>query len=949
MDASVGKAPCMRQQKISPFLFNRIDPTLPEFAGGYDNSPQSSTRLSRFNISRFQQGFNVQHRFHGGSGRGKRRRFQSKGGQRRFEMLEQRWVLDGTGLAGNECPPDLDLSAVAAQQATVGQTLTVNLLSAGGTAVDLNADGSETGDVLRFQLDPDIGTDTPMGATISSSGVFSWTPTAGQEGTYQIVVILVDEGTPPLADAETFTVTVGAAIVTPSVDLNGAEAGINFAATFTEGDDPVAAVDSDGLVVADGDSPNLQSATATLTSLPDGAAELLAVNTAGTSITAAYDDSTGVLTLSGADTLANYQQVLRTLTYDNTSEDPTVGDRLIEVLLNDGTNTSDVAESTISVVAVNDAPILDLNGDGEGIDFATTFTEGDDPVAVVDPGVAIEDTDGDRIFSFTATITNRADGEQEVLNLGESSLFTYENGVLTFSGELTLADYEQLIASLTYENTSDDPTEGERIIEIVVSDGTDDSQVAQSRVTVVAANDPPDLAPIADQQARDAEELVVVVTASDPDSGDTLTFDLDEDNSPAGATITQTGPTTAEVRWTPSTGDVGTNVGFRVLVTDDATPGEADSESFSVVVSEARPQVDLNGDDEGTGFLVSFFEGDLPVPLAEPDTTITTASSATIASATITITNLADGDAEVLQVDTSSLAGVTASYSAGVLSIVGEATVAEYQGLIAAITYENTSEDPTEGNRTIEIVVNDGGSDSLPVTSTVTVFSINDVPNLAFEDDLFDNNAVPTFEQGTQPLNFQTVVEDLDHEGVELVYQIDAEDSGLPEGATPPTVDQFGDAFPGLVRVDRSVAGIFTFRVLVTDAEGGVDQESFSLEITEAVPPTVVSAPTGIVDGPITSLSLVFSETLLESSLNPSNYSLAVLGGPNDGDPITITDVTHTDFTDVTLDLAQELPQGSYRLTLTADDIVDEAGNSLAGATTFDFAVDTVDEAFASL
>ena len=42
----------------------------------------------------------------------------------------------------------------------------------------------------------------------------------------------------------------------------------------------------------------------------NGASEVLAANTAGTSITANYDSGTGILTLSGADTVANYQQVL---------------------------------------------------------------------------------------------------------------------------------------------------------------------------------------------------------------------------------------------------------------------------------------------------------------------------------------------------------------------------------------------------------------------------------------------------------------------------------------------------------------------------------------------------------------------------------------------------------------------------------------------------------------
>ena len=54
----------------------------------------------------------------------------------------------------------------------------------------------------------------------------------------------------------------------------------------------------------------------------DSGFEFLAANIAGTSITAAYSAPT--LTLSGSDTVAHYQQVLRTVTSNNTSQTGTV-------------------------------------------------------------------------------------------------------------------------------------------------------------------------------------------------------------------------------------------------------------------------------------------------------------------------------------------------------------------------------------------------------------------------------------------------------------------------------------------------------------------------------------------------------------------------------------------------------------------------------------------------
>lgn len=121
------------------------------------------------------------------------------------ETLESRIVLDGSGFATNPCAPDLDLSAVETRSVRMGEELSFDLYAAGATAVDLNEDGTPSGDTIRLILDPDDG---PSNATLTSDGVFRWTPTADQTGTFEFVVIAIDEGAPPLADAEILTVEV---------------------------------------------------------------------------------------------------------------------------------------------------------------------------------------------------------------------------------------------------------------------------------------------------------------------------------------------------------------------------------------------------------------------------------------------------------------------------------------------------------------------------------------------------------------------------------------------------------------------------------------------------------------------------------------------------------------------------------------------------------------------
>jgi len=95
-------------------------------------------------------------------------------------------------------------------------------------------------------------------------------------------------------------------------------------------------------------------------------------------------------------------------------------------------------------------------------------------------------------------------------------------------------------------------------------------------------NLPPNLLPIPDQTASVGIELVLIVTATDPNEDDELTFFLDPETAPAGATITPIGNRQAEIRWTPVASDSPGPVQFRVLVADDGQPPLADSEGFLV-------------------------------------------------------------------------------------------------------------------------------------------------------------------------------------------------------------------------------------------------------------------------------------------------------------------------------------------------------------------------------
>jgi hypothetical protein len=120
----------------------------------------------------------------------------------------------------------------------------------------------------------------------------------------------------------------------------------------------------------------IQSGRVTISNLRDGSAESLAASTAGTRITASYNPATGVLSLTGPDTVANYQQVLSTVTYQDSAANPDTTPRRVLFVVNDGTLDSPVAVSTVSFGPSSTSPTL--------AGFFPAVPGGDRPATAVD-------------------------------------------------------------------------------------------------------------------------------------------------------------------------------------------------------------------------------------------------------------------------------------------------------------------------------------------------------------------------------------------------------------------------------------------------------------------------------------------------------------------------------------------------------------------------------------
>ncbi len=269
-----------------------------------------------------------------------------------------------------------------------------------------------------------------------------------------------------------------------------------------------------------------------ITNQLDGNAERLDAVVLGTAIAKSYDASTGLLTLSGVDTLAHYQAVLRSLVYDNGSLNPSSTARVISVIVNDGLVDSLAANCVLTVVPVNNAPALDLNGPlVAGGNFAALYIEGHGAVVVVDAtALTVTDPDNATLVSATASINARQDGAAELLDAtvqgGIAKSYDAASGVLHLTGVAPLAAYQAVLRTLTYDNSASPPIGGNRQVTVVVNDGALDSPTVFCVLAVQARNHTPTLDALADRSVLENSGVLSVPLTGIGDGGDLVAQNL---------------------------------------------------------------------------------------------------------------------------------------------------------------------------------------------------------------------------------------------------------------------------------------------------------------------------------------------------------------------------------------------------------------------------------------
>jgi hypothetical protein len=729
------------------------------------------------------------------------------------------WVLnDGSGSSNLSAPATTTvgitalndaptISAAATDSFVTGQTLTLspslsvsdpdnlNLASAtvsvtaGNLAGDvLDAHTAGTGIVASYDATAETlvlsGTDTLAHyQQVLDSVTFSSTaadPTnLGADPTRTITWTANDGALDSAAATTTVSLQVGPALFVPNN------------AAFTEGDGPTTL--SPSLLLNDSNSgAQITSATVKITGgafVGDG--DQLAADAgvlAGIpGISASYDATAETLTLSGADSAAHYQQVLDSITFttgsdnpDDFGADPT---RTVTWTVTDdqSTNNIDTATSTIAITGVNDAPTLN------NVAVGASYTENGTAAVLSGTSVTVADPDSLTLASATVSITAgtfAGDGDVLSFNTAGTAITASYNATseaLTLSGSDTTAHYEQVLDSITFSSTSDNPTDfgsdPTRTVTWVVNDGSGSfnvSAAATTTVSVTAVNDAPTVTGQAAHVAFTVANTVTLspaLSVSDPDSltlaGATVkitggTFGGDGDVlSIAGATsgtldagaiafsydasaetLTLTGSDTFADYQTaldsvtfasslnPNNGGADPTRTITWVV-DDGSGASNFSAPVTTTVDIAHTPPTLSGVTD-----TSFTQGNTTA--LSPALTVSDFDNATLASATVKITaGSFAGDGDVLSASTAGTS-ITASYNAATetLTLTGTDTLAHYQSVLDAVKFQSGTDPTSHGadpTRTVTWLVDDGnGSQGLSAaaTSTITITPLDAAPTL---------------------------------------------------------------------------------------------------------------------------------------------------------------------------------------------------------------------------
>ncbi|HVE06910.1 MAG TPA: DUF4347 domain-containing protein, partial [Paraburkholderia sp.] len=544
-------------------------------------------------------------------------------------------------------------------------------------------------------------------------------------------------------------------------------------ATRYVGGTSAVAVDS-GVTVSDRDNANLISGIVTISGGYQAGDTLSATSVGGISVF--YDPTTHSLLLSGVSSVANWQSVLESVTFSSTSF--TAGSRTIEFQISDGSRISTAPSKTISVLGPPQ-----ITTDSGSAAFVAGDNTASTPVAI-DSGLTLTDGAATTLQSATVSITGNFHAGEDVLQFVNDGatmgniVASYDaaTGVLTLNSSgatATLAQWQAALAAVTYTDTAITPSNPTRTISFGAVDGAGFlSNTAVRTVTVTDTDQTPIVTGTGGTSYVGGTAAVPIdsgISVSDLDnatlasgtvsisanfhSGDTLAFTNTNtalfgnivatyDAGTGVLTLTSSGATASDAQWANALAAVTFSAGSSAVpgsrtISFAINDGTKTSAAATDIVNVLGPP-QITTDAGSASFVAGDNTASTPVAI-DAGLTLTDGASATMASATVSITGNFHAGEDLLQFvnDGATMGNIAATYDAanGVLTLSSagaSATLAQWQAALEAVTYTDTAITPNTATRTISFNAVDGvGVISNTATRTVTVTDTDQTPVVA--------------------------------------------------------------------------------------------------------------------------------------------------------------------------------------------------------------------------
>ncbi|MBI9073694.1 MAG: hypothetical protein JEY94_19010 [Melioribacteraceae bacterium] len=287
--------------------------------------------------------------------------------------------------------------------------------------------------------------------------------------------------------------------------------------SYTENGSPIKLTET--ITLSDIDNSNINGASIAVSTGQISNEDLLSFKNQS-NIVGNFNESSGILILSGSATVEDYQKALRSVTYSNSSENPTPAIKELSLSINDNSLSSDTLFRSVNITAVNDAPLI------TNIETTPLYYSENDPPIIISSNIKLNDLDDTNIAEAIILIKENYCENEDMLNIrpqnGIFGTYYLQEGKLVLNGISTIENYQTALRSVTYSNNSENPSILERVVQFTINDGELTSNTSECKINVASIINLPILSNI--------EGTAIIYNENDPAVQITSSIDISDDN-----------------------------------------------------------------------------------------------------------------------------------------------------------------------------------------------------------------------------------------------------------------------------------------------------------------------------------------------------------------------------------------------------------------------------------